>query len=35
VFRISLRTCSPECQRKRENVIARERRRPFRCRELG
>jgi hypothetical protein len=30
VFRISLTTCSPECQRKREHVIARERRRPFR-----
>jgi hypothetical protein len=30
VFRISLRTCSPECQRKRAEVIARERERRFR-----
>jgi hypothetical protein len=30
VFRISLTTCSPECQRKRAEAIARERERRFR-----
>jgi hypothetical protein len=35
VFRISLTTCSPACQRKRAEMIERERRRPFRRAEVG
>jgi hypothetical protein len=35
VFRISLTTCSPECQRRRTEMIERERRRPFSRGEAG